>query len=74
MRVVVNSTEEIVTVNGVKARVWHGVSAEGLHVVMMVSSIGIMHQSGSPDMTEVDVPHESLTIRSADGKELYYGE
>lgn len=46
MRITVESTTEIVTVNGVPARVWHGATEGGTPVIVFVTRIGVEESAG----------------------------
>lgn len=73
MEIVLRNTDQIVRVNGVRARVWCGVTSDGTGIVAMIPAIGLALPHGAPDLEEIDVEHESLVITTEDGEEVRFG-
>lgn len=48
MKITVESTSEIVTMNGVRARVWRGATGSGAEVIVFITRIGVA-ESARPE-------------------------
>jgi len=65
MKIAIESTEKIVTLNGVPARIWEGHTASGIPVHCYVTRIGVKDGLGL-DTTEFDRELQEHTMPSLD--------
>jgi len=61
LKITVESTREIVTVNGVPARVWHGTAESGAPVIIFVTRIGVEESARPEQQAEFERELESAS-------------
>jgi pyrimidine operon attenuation protein/uracil phosphoribosyltransferase len=71
--ITIEPTTAIVSLDGVEARIWEGVTDAGVPVVLAVAYVGCDADASIPDLVEVKRPTLRSLAMFADGPELELG-